>query len=117
MEKPLNQLLERLKKTYGPRLVSVVLYGSAASRDHQARYSDCNVLCVLDAVATREIAQAEEIFRWWRGQKSPAPLLMTEGEIAGSEACFPIEFRDIRRSHRLLFGRDVIGAAREESPY
>ncbi len=47
MERVLNELVERLTKTYQDRLVSVVLYGSAAVGDHHGRYSDLNVLCVL----------------------------------------------------------------------
>ncbi len=91
------------------RLVSVVLYGSAASGDHQARYSDYNILCVLNQVTPRELAASEDVFRWWREQGSPSPLLLTEQELTTSTDCFAIEFHDIRASHRVLFGSDVIG--------
>ncbi len=37
MDKLLEQLVEKLQKAYGDRLVSVVLYGSAAAGDHHAR--------------------------------------------------------------------------------
>ena len=66
MENTLNQLLEKLTKALGDRLVSVVLYGSAAAGDHHEGFSDLNVLCVLEQVTTRELAQSEPIFRWWR---------------------------------------------------
>jgi hypothetical protein len=107
-EKLLTQLVEKLQKAYDERLVSVVLYGSGASGDHQGRFSDLNVLCVLTELGTRELAASEEVFRWWRQQGSPAPLLLTEQEVASSTDCFAIEFRDLRASHRVLFGRDVI---------
>ena len=51
MEKVLNQLVEKLRKAYGDRLVSVILYGSAAAGDHQAKFSDFNILCVVTAIA------------------------------------------------------------------
>jgi len=108
MEKVLNQLVERLQKAYGERLVSVVLYGSAAGEDHHSRFSDFNVLCVLAQISPRELAGAEEIFRWWREQGSPSPLLVTEEELAASTDCFPIEFQDIQSRHQVLFGKDVI---------
>ena len=38
----------------------------------------------------------------------PAPLLLSEHEIATSNDCFAIEFHDMRRQHRLLFGKDVV---------
>jgi hypothetical protein len=107
-EKLLASLVEKLRKVYGDGLVSVVLYGSAAGDDHQARYSDYNILCVLHQVTPRELAVSEEVFRWWREQGSPAPLLLSEQELASSTDCFAIEFRDIRATHRVLFGRDVI---------
>jgi hypothetical protein len=107
-EKLLTALVEKLGKVYGDGLVSVVLYGSGATGDHQARYSDYNILCVLNQVTPRELGLSGDVFRWWREQGSPAPLLLSERELATSADCFAIEFRDIRASHRLLFGRDVI---------
>jgi len=109
MDKLLAQLVEKLQKAYGDRLVSVVLYGSAAAGDHQARFSDYNILCVLSEITPRQLGAGEDIFRWWREQCSPAPLLLTEHEVATSTDCFAIEFLDIQRQHRLLFGKDVIG--------
>jgi hypothetical protein len=107
-EKLLTEMVGKLRKAHGERLVAVVLYGSGAAGDHQARYSDYNVLCVLTEVTPRELAASEEIFRWWRKQGSPAPLLLSEHELATSTDCFAIEFYDMRRQHRVLFGRDVI---------
>ncbi|MCU1234442.1 MAG: hypothetical protein JWP63_2409 [Candidatus Solibacter sp.] len=110
MDKLLAQLVEKLQKAFGDRLVSVVLYGSAAAGDHQAKFSDYNILCVLSEITPRELGAGEDIFRWWREQCSPAPLLLTEHEVATSSDCFAIEFLDIQRRHRLLFGKDVITA-------
>ena len=36
MDKALEQLVEKLQKAYGERLVAVILYGSAAAGDHHA---------------------------------------------------------------------------------
>ncbi|HTS28262.1 MAG TPA: hypothetical protein VMH81_20455 [Bryobacteraceae bacterium] len=109
MDSLLNQLVERLKKAYGESLVSVVLYGSAAADDHQAKFSDFNVLCVLNQITRDELARSEEVFGWWRERGNPSPLLLTEQEIAASTECFPMEFTDIRRYRRVLFGKDVAG--------
>jgi len=106
----LNQLVEKLRKAYGDALVSVVLYGSAVAGDHQARFSDYNVLCVLTEITPAQLAASEEVFRWWREQGSPSPLLLTEAEVAGSTDSFAIEFHDLLRQHRILFGRDVISS-------
>ncbi len=108
MDKLLQQLVDKLQKAYGARLVSVVLYGSAATGEHRAKFSDYNVLCVLSEITPRELAASEEIFRWWREQGSPAPQLLTENEVATSTDCFAIEFHDIQQHHRLLFGKDLL---------
>jgi hypothetical protein len=108
MEKLLNQLVEKVRRAYGDRLVSVVLYGSAVTGDHHPRFSDLNVLCVLTGITPRELSASGDIFRWWREQSSPAPLLLTERELAASTDCFAIEFADIQRQHRVLYGKDVI---------
>jgi hypothetical protein len=107
-EKQLDQLVEKLQKAFGNRLVSVVLYGSAVAGDHHAKFSDYNVLCVLSEVTPRELGDSTEIVRWWREQGSPAPLLLSEREVATSSDCFAIEFTDIQSQHKLLYGTDVI---------
>jgi Nucleotidyltransferase domain len=108
MEGVLNQLLEKLTKALGDRLVSVVLYGSAVTGDHHEGFSDLNVLCVLQQVTSRELADAEPVFRWWREKKNPAPLLLSEHEVQTCSDCFAIEFHDIKNQHRILQGKDVV---------
>ena len=108
MENTLNELLDKLTKALGDRLVSVVLYGSAAVGDHHEGFSDLNVLCVLNQVTSRELAQSEQVFRWWREKGNPSPLLLSEHEVATSTDCFAIEFHDIKAHHRILQGKDVI---------
>ncbi|MBI1786587.1 MAG: nucleotidyltransferase domain-containing protein [Acidobacteria bacterium] len=110
MERKLDHLVERLKKVHGDRLVTVVLYGSAAAGDHHERYSDLNILCVLTQITPRELADSEQVFRWWRDLGNPAPLLLSEHELRTSTDCFAIEFHDITRRHRVLYGSDIVSA-------
>lgn len=118
MEKLLNQLVERLKAAHAERLVSVVLYGSAATGEHHPKFSDVNVLCVLTEVTTREMGASEDIFRWWREKGSPSPLLLSEAELAASTDCFAIEFHDMQHQHRLLYGKDLMSSLRvDDSSY
>jgi len=103
-----SQLVEKLQKALGPDLVSAVLYGSAAIGDYQDKFSDYNVLCVLKAIAPPQLRATEPIFRWWREQGNPSPLLLTEHELRTSTDCFPVEFHDIREHHKILHGPDVV---------
>ena len=104
----LDSLVEKLRKALGPDLVSVVLYGSAAVGDYQEKFSDYNVLCVLTQITPAQLGATETVFRWWREQGNPAPLLLTEHEVQTSTDCFAIEFHDIRDYHKILFGADVV---------
>lgn len=109
MDKLLGQLVDKLRKALGQDLVSVILYGSAVeSAQHDAEYSDINILCVLREVTSKQLAQSQSVFAWWRTYEKPAPLLLSEHEVATSTDCFAIEFRDMQQRRRVLMGRDVI---------
>src|SRR3954471_16277624 len=105
---PLEQLVPKLESAFSGRLVSVVLYGSAAAPGQSDRFSDLNVLCVLKDITPRELSEGEPILRWWRELGNPAPLLMSEEEVTNSADSFPIEFRDMQQRRRVLFGPDPI---------
>jgi predicted nucleotidyltransferase len=117
MQRQLAQLVDRLAKSYGDRLVSVILYGSAADGTHHSKYSDLNVFCVLSAITQKELAESEPIFRWWREQGNPAPLLMTEEETRTATDSFPIEFHDMQERRKVLYGSDVIAGLIVERKY
>jgi predicted nucleotidyltransferase len=108
MEDKLQELVNRLKHAQRERLRSVVLYGSAAAGEHNEHFSDLNVLCVLTQVTPAELADSEPIFKWWRAQGNPSPLLLSEDELRTSTDCFPVEFHDMQERHRILYGADVI---------
>jgi predicted nucleotidyltransferase len=108
MQRELTALVNRLAGTFHDRLVSVILYGSAAAGDHDSRFSDLNVFCVLRQLSPKELEDSEPIFRWWRDLGNPAPLLMTEDETRNSADCFPIEFQDMKEHRKVLHGSDVI---------
>ena len=114
----LDQLVEKLRKSLGADLVSVILYGSVAAGDHQGKFSDINVLCVLSQITPVQLGLTETVFRWWREQGNPSPLLLTEREVQTCTDCFAIEFHDIKQHHRVLFGADLIsGLAVDDSFY
>jgi predicted nucleotidyltransferase len=108
MEKKLEGLTRQLTSAFGDRIVSVILYGSAAAGDWQERASDLNILCVLNSLTSAELRMAEGIFKAWVKQGNLPPLLLTEQEVMHSSDCFPIEFHDMQERRRVLLGRDVV---------
>jgi hypothetical protein len=113
----LKELVTKLESAFQDRLVSVILYGSGASQDHHAKFSNLNVLCVLKQIGPRELGEGEPIFRWWREHKHPSPLLMSEEEVHNSADCFPIEFHDMKDRRKMLYGPDVIADVHVDSKY
>lgn len=114
---PLDQIVDKLRNALGADLVSVVLYGSAAVGDREEKFSDYNVLCVLTQITPAHLRASETVFRWWREQGNPAPLLLTEHEIRTSTDCFALEFHDVREHHRILFGADVVSDLRIDDSF
>lgn len=108
MEDKLQELVDRLKHAHRERLRSVILYGSAASGEHDEHFSDLNVLSVLTRVTPEELIESAPIFEWWRTLNNPSPLLLSEEELRTSTDCFPIEFQDMKERRRVLFGPDLI---------
>ncbi|HEX5430720.1 MAG TPA: hypothetical protein VFW83_02040 [Bryobacteraceae bacterium] len=112
----LRELVAKLERSFQDRLVSVVLYGSGASEEHQAKFSDLNVLCVLKQITPRELGEGEAVLRWWRQKGYPTPLLMTEEELHNSADSFSIEFRDMKDRRKVLYGPDLIPDIKKVDP-
>jgi hypothetical protein len=117
MEKQLDDLTAKLREAFGDRIVSVLLYGSAAAGDWQERASDLNILCVLTAITGAEIKLAEPLFQWWGKQGNLPPVLLTEDEVRQSTDCFPMEFHDLQERRRVLMGRDIMADLRIDFSY
>ena len=107
-EKLINKFVERMRAAAGANLVSVVLYGSAAAGDYVADHSDVNLLCVLGETSFSAIEALAPAVEWWGKQKHRAPLLLSAEEMRRSADLFSIEFLDMRRHYRVLWGEDVL---------
>lgn len=107
MEKLLNELVEKLKAAAGTNLKSVVLYGSAATEEFQAQYSDLNVMCILEQMAGTDLEKLNPVGQWWAGKGHPAPMLFTLDGLRNAADVFAVEFLDIKAKRRVLFGEEV----------
>jgi hypothetical protein len=101
-----EDLTTALTRALGNRLVSLVLYGSAARGTHVPARSDVNTLLIADEVDSGLFAALAPALHAWTRAGHPAPLLFSEREWRESRDTFPIEYEDIRHAHRVLAGRD-----------
>ena len=107
-EKLISEFVERMRAAAGMNLLAAILYGSAAAGDYVADYSDVNLLCVLGETSFAAIEALAPAIEWWGKQKHRAPLLMSAEEMRRSADVFSIEFLDMRRHYRVLWGEDVL---------
>jgi predicted nucleotidyltransferase len=107
-EKLIDEFVERMRAAAGTNLLAAILYGSVAAGDHVADHSDVNLLCVLGETSFAAIEALAPAVEWWGKQGHRAPLLMSADEMRRSADVFSIEFLDMRRNHRLLWGKDIL---------
>ncbi len=108
-EKQIDEFVSRMKQAAGSNLQSIVLYGSAATGEFQTDFSNLNLLCILRESSFSQLSAIAPVVEWWHRQKNPAPLIMTQEELEHSTDVFSIEFLDMQRHHRVLFGDEVLG--------
>ncbi len=109
-EKLIGDFVERMRAAAGTNLLAAILYGSAAADDYVDDLSDVNLLCVLRENSFAAIAALAPAMEWWGKQKHRVPLLMSADEMRRSADVFSIEFLDMRRHYRVLWGEDLLKA-------
>ena len=107
-EKLINEFVERMRAAAGTNLLAAILYGSVAAGDYVAGYSDVNLLCVLGETSFAAIEALAPAIAWWGKQKHRVPLLMSAEEMRRSADVFSIEFLDMQRNYRVLWGEDIL---------
>jgi len=109
-ERDLTDLVTRLKNAAGNNLLSVILYGSAATEEFHAGHSDLNVLCVMRSLGRHDLSKLHAGSAWWVKKGHPAPLFFTHREVHDSADIFAIELLDIKAARRILHGEDVVAS-------
>ncbi len=109
-EQDLKDLAAKLNDADGGNVLSVILYGSAATNEFHEGHSDVNILGITRNLGREELAKLHVPAAWWVKKGHPAPLLMTADELKHSADIFAIEFLDIKAAHRVLLGDDVMSS-------
>ncbi len=105
-----EKITEELKKLLKDKLVSVVLYGSAAAGDHAGHKSDINLLVVTHPLKRVDLLVLSDVVAPWVKQKNPPPLFLTQEHLKDFVDVFPLEILDMQSNHKLLYGLDVLSA-------
>ena len=104
--KALDRLVEDLRAAHGDNLASIVLYGSVAAGDQIELRSDHNLLIALNRIAAHDLRLSETAMRDWHSLGQPMPVYFTVEELKRAADVFPIEFLQMEKVRRVLYGRD-----------
>ena len=102
-------LIDDLRATHGRNLASVILYGSAAANDDFVKnQTDYNLLIALHEITPKELRNSQAPMREWSRLGHPIPVFFTVNELQTAADVFPIEFHQMERARKVLFGTDVL---------
>ncbi|MGA2813305.1 MAG: nucleotidyltransferase domain-containing protein [Candidatus Acidiferrum sp.] len=101
----LGDFLRAAQTSFADRLVSVVLYGSAAEGTLRAT-SDVNLVLVLTAFEQADAEQLREPLRVAQAAVQLRPMFLLGEEIPAATRFFAPKFADILRRRAILFGPD-----------
>ena len=103
-----NDLVDDLKSSHGANLVSVILYGSAANGDYVSATSDYNLLIALKQIRPKDLRAAQAPMREWNRMGHPLPVYFTVSELQSATDVFPIEFNQMSKARKVLYGEDLL---------
>lgn len=103
----LGDFIESLKTAYASGLISVTLYGSAASGEFTGKHSNINLLIVLGDTGLDNLNKVSKIIISRKFQVLN-PLFFTEDYIRDLLDVFPIEFLDMKENYVVLYGKDCL---------
>lgn len=107
-QQQLDEFVTRLKSAAGDNLQSIILYGSAANGEFHDGRSNINLLCILRETSFARLARIADAVDSWTRLHHAAPLLMTGEELRHSADVFSIEFLDMKRRYKVVYGDDVL---------
>ena len=110
MEHQFAAFIDDLKSTHQRNLASVILYGSAAAGDFVPAESDHNILIALHEITPKDLRNAHACVREWVRLGHPVPVYFTVSELQNAADVFPIEFHQMEKARKVLYGRDVLAA-------
>ncbi len=102
----LRDYAKDVKRAYGDRLESLLIYGSAVRGEFLPGRSNLNLLLYLTDYHAASLADYAPIHKRWSKEQVVVPLFLNERDLRRASSIFPLEFLEIQDYHRVLGGRD-----------
>lgn len=103
----LNDFAGTLKDVYGNGLVSVFIYGSAASGEFTKKRSNINVAVILTDASLKNLSKLSRPLGQYRFRLLE-PVFFSEEYMRQSLDVFPIEFLDMKENYAAVCGKDIL---------
>jgi predicted nucleotidyltransferase len=101
-------IVDDYKGLFGEDLVSIIIYGSAASGDYIPGKSDINFMIVLSENGIDSLDRTFQVIAKWKKRNVATPLFLTEDYVTTSSDVFPIEYLNFQNAHELVYGKDIL---------
>lgn len=103
-----STLVDNLKEIFKERLITVLLYGSCAGDVCENKFSDINIIIVIDNLLAADLKNANSALKEFMKTTHPLPLFMDKEEWFNSCDVYPIEYSDIKDRYKILYGEDIV---------
>ncbi len=103
----LEDFVKMVIRIYRDELISVILYGSAASGEFSPVHSNINMVIVLSDTSLAKLSRIAPLLNKGKFRRFSV-LFFTEDYIKKSADVFPVEFLDIKENHKVVYGKDVV---------
>lgn len=102
----IEKFLKYVKEIFGERLLSVILYGSAAKGKYVEGVSDINLIFIVDKIGYEEILRLNKIHKIAYKNRIK-PFFFNKWFLISSSDVFPVEWKDIKENHIIIYGEDL----------
>ena len=103
-----DEFTQSMKSVFGDELISIILYGSAATGNYYYKKSDINFLVLLSETGIQKLSACIPAVNKWKKRKVSTPLFLSREYIQSSLDSFPIEFFGMKTHHQLVYGEDIL---------
>jgi len=107
-DKIIHQFKTDINQLFGNEVVSIVLYGSAATDEFVLKKSDFNFLVVLSQDGIHRVEEVQKFITFWQKRGITLPLFLTKSYIEASLDSYPVEFFNMKDAYQVVFGEDVL---------
>ncbi|MCM8767067.1 MAG: nucleotidyltransferase domain-containing protein [Candidatus Omnitrophica bacterium] len=99
--------LKRIKEIFGERILSCILYGSVVKGTYNPKNSDINLIIIVDRFEAKDLDAIRKKVSKYALKNLIRPFFFSEFFFLSSTDIFPIEWKDIKENHLIVYGNDL----------